>query len=170
MEQRVRRSRYDYTPSFKLTMVARVERGELRCRQAMLQLRHAQEKASLFEAEAGAAEPEQPLYRRLPWNTDLLRYFFAVAEELHLARAADRLAWILHAPPIEGPQAVAARLWTCWGRSCGFTRGYRSRADALGPYCPYPKRHAIRSGELPPRNLIARSGHTSECALGRSLS
>lgn len=34
MEQRVRRSRYDYTLSFKLTVVARVERGELSYRQA----------------------------------------------------------------------------------------------------------------------------------------
>ena len=34
MEQRVRRSRYDYTETFKLSVVERVERGELTCGQA----------------------------------------------------------------------------------------------------------------------------------------
>lgn len=34
MEQRVRRSRYDYTLTFKLSVVARVERGELTYKQA----------------------------------------------------------------------------------------------------------------------------------------
>jgi len=34
MDQRVKRSRYDYTETFKLTVVQRVERGELTCRQA----------------------------------------------------------------------------------------------------------------------------------------
>ena len=34
MDQRVRRSRYDYTETFKLTVVGRVERGELSCQQA----------------------------------------------------------------------------------------------------------------------------------------
>jgi transposase-like protein len=34
VDQRVRRSRYDYTLTFKLAVVERVERGELTCRQA----------------------------------------------------------------------------------------------------------------------------------------
>ena len=34
MDQRVRRSRYDYTLTFKLGVVARIERGELTCREA----------------------------------------------------------------------------------------------------------------------------------------
>jgi transposase len=34
MDQRVRRSRYDYTLTFKLGVVARIESGELTCRQA----------------------------------------------------------------------------------------------------------------------------------------
>ncbi len=34
MDQRVKRSRYDYTETFKLTVVGRIERGELSCRQA----------------------------------------------------------------------------------------------------------------------------------------
>ena len=37
MEQRVRRSRYDYTLTFKLGVVARIESGELTCRQAQQQ-------------------------------------------------------------------------------------------------------------------------------------
>ena len=36
MEQRVKRSRYDYTESFKLMVVRRIERGELSCGQALL--------------------------------------------------------------------------------------------------------------------------------------
>ena len=36
MDQRVRRSRYDYTLTFKLAVVERVERGELSYRQAQL--------------------------------------------------------------------------------------------------------------------------------------
>jgi len=34
MDQRVKRSRYDYTLTFKLGVVARIERGELTCREA----------------------------------------------------------------------------------------------------------------------------------------
>lgn len=37
MDQRVRRSRYDYTLTFKLSVVERVERGELTHRQAQQQ-------------------------------------------------------------------------------------------------------------------------------------
>lgn len=36
MDQRVRRSRYDYTLTFKLGVVERIERGELHYRQAQL--------------------------------------------------------------------------------------------------------------------------------------
>lgn len=37
MDQRVRRSRYDYTLTFKLAVVERIERGELSYKQAHLQ-------------------------------------------------------------------------------------------------------------------------------------
>ena len=75
MDQRVRRSRYDYTLTFKLDVVGRVERGELTYRQAQRHYgiqgsatvlnwcrRHGRRDWS--KASLGIAQPQMPMGKK----------------------------------------------------------------------------------------------------------
>lgn len=75
MDQRVRRSRYDYTVTFKLEVVARVERGELTYRQAQQHygiqgsatvLRWLREhgRRDWTQASLGIAQPQMPMGKK----------------------------------------------------------------------------------------------------------
>lgn len=75
MDQRVRRSRYDYTVTFKLEVVARVERGELTYRQAQQHygiqgsatvLRWLREhgQRDWTQASLGIAQPQMPMGKK----------------------------------------------------------------------------------------------------------
>jgi transposase len=75
MDQRVRRSRYDYTLSFKLGVVERIERGELTYRQAqqhygvqgaatVLNWLRTHGRRDWSKASLGIAEPQMPMGRK----------------------------------------------------------------------------------------------------------
>lgn len=75
MDQRVRRSRYDYTLTFKLGVVERVERGELTYRQAqqhygiqgaatVLRWLRAHGRRDWSRASLGIAEREKPVGKK----------------------------------------------------------------------------------------------------------
>lgn len=75
MDQRVRRSRYDYTLTFKLGVVERIERGELTYRQAqqhygiqgsatVLRWLRAHGRRDWSQASSGIAEREGPVGKK----------------------------------------------------------------------------------------------------------